>query len=234
LILACIDRPSPNRGVRPAGTAIDLVVLHYTGMPTAAAALARLCDPAAAVSAHYVIDEDGATYRLVPDEMRAWHAGISAWAGARNINDRSIGIELVNPGHDHGYRPFPAAQMVSLTGLLGDLLRRHSIPRHRIVGHSDVAPGRKTDPGELFDWPGLARAGFGRWPRPVAGATAMSEGEVRRLLVGFGYDVGPPGPDVATVIRAFQRHFRPSRIDGVADAETCARLADLFDQSAGP
>jgi N-acetylmuramoyl-L-alanine amidase len=202
-------------------------------MPTAADALARLCNPAAAVSAHYLIDENGATYRLVPDEMRAWHAGVSAWAGARNINDRSIGIELVNPGHDHGYRPFPAPQMSSLLDLLADLVRRHPIPSHRVVGHSDVAPARKTDPGELFDWPALARAGFGLWPRPVPPSRAPSENRVRQLLGRLGYDVGPSGPDLATVISAFQRHYRPTRIDGVADAETGTRLADLCGQLAG-
>lgn len=202
-------------------------------MPTAAAAMARLCDPAAAVSAHYLVDEDGATYRLVPDEMRAWHAGLSAWGGASNINDRSIGIELVNPGHDYGYRPFPAAQMASLTDLLADLFRRHPMPHHRVVGHSDVASARKTDPGELFDWPALARAGFGLWPRPARAIRTPNENQVRRLLIRFGYAVGPPGPDLATVIGAFQRHFRPSRVDGVADAETYARLADLCDQLAG-
>lgn len=232
-----IERPSPNFGPRPASEAVDLVIIHYTGMPTAAEALDRLCDPAAAVSAHYLIDEDATVYRLVPDGMRAWHAGVSGWAGARDINDRSIGIELVNPGHEWGYRPFPPTQIAALLDLLRRLVGRHPIPSHRIVGHSDVAPARKTDPGELFDWPGLAAAGLGLWPRafPPAGPSepnpaSANEGEAQRLLTAFGYDFGLAGADLATVVSAFQRHFRPRRIDGVADAETITSLRDLCDQ----
>jgi N-acetylmuramoyl-L-alanine amidase len=232
---AIVERPSPNCGPRPRAPAIDLVVIHYTGMPTGAEALERLCDPTAAVSAHYLVEEDGTTFRLVADEMRAWHAGVSGWAGARDINDRSIGIELVNPGHEWGYRPFPAPQMAALLDLLRDLVGRHPIPPHRIVGHSDVSPARKTDPGELFDWPALARAGFGLWPTVGARVriAAAGEPEVRDLLTRLGYDFGLPGADFAAVVRAFQRHFRPGHVDGVADSETCALLEDLCDKLAG-
>ena len=156
-VRAMIDTPSPNYGARPARVSIDLVVLHYTGMPTARSALARLCDPAASVSAHYLIEEAGAIHRLVAEERRAWHAGVASWMGATDINDRAIGIELVNPGHAFGYRSFPDAQMDALEALLATILARHDIPPHRVVGHSDVAPMRKQDPGELFDWQRLAR-----------------------------------------------------------------------------
>ena len=207
---------SPNHGARPPGTVIDTLVLHYTGMATAVEALARLCDPQSAVSAHYVIDEDGTVTRLVPEARRAWHAGVSSWRGESDINDRSIGIELVNPGHEFGYRPFPEAQMTALISLAHDVLARHSIPPARVLGHSDVAPGRKQDPGELFDWAALAEAGIGLWPKK----TAKAEGDARAMLQRFGYDPGAAG-----VIAAFQRHFRPAKINGVVDEETHARLA---------
>jgi N-acetylmuramoyl-L-alanine amidase len=205
-------------------------------MQTGAAALERLGDPAAAVSAHYLIDKDGTTYRLVAEAGRAWHAGVSGWAGARNINDRSIGIELVNPGHDWGYRPFPVAQMEALLDLLRGIVRRHPIPAHRVVGHSDVAPARKADPGELFDWPSLAQAGFGLWPRPgtLATGTAGDPASVGRLLTAIGYDLTLPGADLTAVVLAFQRHFRPRLFDGVADGETVALLRDLCDQLGTP
>ena len=159
-----IDLPSPNHGERPAGVAVDLVVLHYTGMETAGAALARLCDPAARVSAHYLIDEDGQVFRLVGEERRAWHAGVSCWAGEADVNDRSIGVELANPGHEFGYSPFPEPQLGALEFLLGDILQRRRIHPKRVVGHSDVAPLRKRDPGELFPWRRLAAKGLAYWP----------------------------------------------------------------------
>src|SRR4029077_12116286 len=171
---------SPNHDARPEGGRVDMLVLHYTGMKTAAEAIDRLCDPAAKVSAHYAIDEDGTVWRLVEESRRAWHAGVSFWQGTRDVNAASIGIELVNPGHDWGYRAFPDAQMVALETLCHGLLLRHPIPRDRVVGHSDVAPLRKQDPGELFDWPRLAEAGIGLWPTvsqlpptDIAGAQAM-------------------------------------------------------------
>lgn len=159
-----IMRPSPNRGPRPPDATVDMVVIHYTGMPTAEAALERMCDPKAKASAHYMIGEDGTVWRLVAEADRAWHAGESRWAGADNINDISIGIELVNPGHEFGYRPFAPAQMAALIALGRDIVARHPIPPRRVLGHSDVAPRRKQDPGELFDWAALADAGFGLWP----------------------------------------------------------------------
>ena len=220
-----IDTPSPNHGARPAGGRIDLVVLHYTGMESARAALDRLCDPAAEVSAHYLIDEDGTVHRMVAEARRAWHAGVASWCGARDINDRSIGIELVNPGHAFGYRPFPEAQMAALLPLLADILARHSIPPRRVVGHSDVAPARKTDPGELFDWPRLARAGLACHPdeqvRLRASAAPPDPASVRALLARCGYATEDP----AAALTAFQRRFRPARCDGVADAETLALVA---------
>lgn len=239
---AIVEAPSPNHGPRPPGP-VDVLILHYTGMRSAAAALARLRDPAASVSAHYLVDEDGAVARLVPEERRAWHAGRSSWRGRRDVNGASIGIELVNPGHDLGYRPFPAPQMAALTALCRAVLARHPIPPRHVLAHADVAPLRKRDPGELFDWRSLAAAGIGLWPAATA-ATAAAPAcacgdrgpEVAALqsaLAAFGYAVavdGRFGPETAAVVRAFQRHFRPWRIDGRADKETTAQLTALQNQ----
>ncbi|MGE3935303.1 MAG: N-acetylmuramoyl-L-alanine amidase [Rhodospirillaceae bacterium] len=225
-----VDRPSPNHGPRPTGRTVDMLILHYTGMPTAAAALDRLCDAAAQVSAHYLIDEDGTAYRLVDEARRAWHAGVSCWQGATDINDRSIGIELVNPGHEWGYRPFPEPQMQALIALCRGILARHPIPPVRVLGHSDVAPARKDDPGELFDWRRLAAAGIGVWPAAAAGAGTATVAAMQALLGRIGYCVPDHGAaDAATVaaVRAFQRHFRPERCDGIIDAETAALAAAL-------
>jgi N-acetylmuramoyl-L-alanine amidase len=236
-----IERPSPNRDSRPVGGPIDILLLHYTGMRSAAAALDRLTDSEAKVSSHYLIDEDGTVYALVPEAARAWHAGVAFWAGARDINARSIGIELVNPGHEFGYRPFPPAQLGALATLARDILRRHPIPAQRVLGHSDVAPARKQDPGELFDWPYLARAGIGLWPfagKPEAEAGASRSQLDESALAAYqedlarlGYGIEATGAlDETTrlVTTAFQRHFRPRRVDGVADAETRARVAILL------
>src|SRR6266481_868196 len=160
------DRVSPNHASRNNPVRIDMLVLHYTGMTSVEAALERLCDPGAKVSAHYVIEENGGIWRLVPESRRAFHAGRSCWGGEGDLNAVSVGIEIVNPGHEWGYRSFPEAQMVSVERLCLEVLCRHQIPPHRVVGHSDIAPDRKTDPGELFDWPRLARAGIGIWPPP--------------------------------------------------------------------
>ena len=214
-----IDTPSPNRDARPPGVMVDHLVLHYTGMKTAAAALARLCDPAAGVSAHYLLDEDGEVYTLVPEAGRAWHAGVSYWRGVRQLNDRSIGIEIVNPGHEWGYRPFPLAQMTSLVRLCHGILRRHAIPARNVVGHSDIAPDRKQDPGELFDWRWLAGQGIGVWTEDLA-QSASFEAD----LEAIGYD---PAMPQATVITAFQRHFMPMTVTGRADAATAARAAAI-------
>lgn len=214
--------PSPNHEPRPRG--VDMLVLHYTGMPTGRAALERLCDPAAKVSAHYLIDEDGSVYALVPEDRRAWHAGVSFWAGATDINDRSIGVELVNPGHEWGYRPFPEAQMTALEALAQDIMGRHGIAPARVLGHSDVAPRRKQDPGELFDWPRLARAGIGLWPEAATDGPPLDDAAARDRLSAFGYEV----EDLCATVTAFQRRFRPARIDGTLDAECAARLGALI------
>ena len=159
-----IARASANHGPRASGQAIDILLLHYTGMRSAQAALDRLCDPAAEVSAHYLVDEDGGVVALVDEARRAWHAGVARWAGAGDVNGRSIGIELANPGHEWGYRPFPTAQMAALAELARGVLARHPIPPAGVLAHSDVAPTRKLDPGELFDWAWLAERGIGLWP----------------------------------------------------------------------
>ena len=216
-----------------------MVVLHYTGMPTGEEALARLRDPEAKVSAHYLIEEDGRVFSLVAEERRAWHAGVSFWKGERNVNAVSIGIELVNPGHEWGYRAFPEAQIAALIGLLGEIRERWSVPDARILGHSDVAPDRKQDPGELFPWARLAAAGHGLWVEPAAAPGApLAEGDegtgvfaLQAGLTRLGYDSAPSGQyDAATarIVAAFQRHWRPARVDGVADGETRARLVHLL------
>jgi N-acetylmuramoyl-L-alanine amidase len=215
--------PSPNFDARAGGGPIDILLIHYTGMPDAEAALSRLCLPEAKVSAHYVVGESGRITRLVAEDKRAWHAGRSFWAGAFDINSRSIGIELINPGHEFGYRPFPAAQMQALAALAHDIMARHPIPARRVLGHSDVAPTRKTDPGELFDWRFLAERGIGVWPQTGLVLAPPDESDGPALLAAYGYDV----TDLGAAVRAFQRHFRPERIDGVFDAETVIRLAAL-------
>ena len=221
-----VERPSPNFDDRPSATPIDMLVLHYTGMESAEAALARLCDAAAPganrVSAHYVIDEDGATLSMVDEAARAWHAGVASWRGEADVNGRSIGIELVNPGHEFGYRDFPEAQMAALEELASDILDRHPIPARNVVGHSDVAPGRKTDPGEKFDWTRLAAAGIGLWPGDGDSADAV---DVPAMLSEYGYDI----TDEAAAITAFQRHFYPETLDGRADSGTAGRLRALLD-----
>lgn len=217
------DLASPNFDDRPHGGVIDMLVIHYTGMRSAEAAIDRLVDSAAKVSAHYVIDEDGGIVRLVAEDKRAWHAGVSFWRGATDINARSIGIELVNPGHEFGYRPFADSQMRSLEDLARAIIARHAIAARNIVGHSDVAPTRKTDPGELFDWRRLAAAGVGLWPNADIDALDAAE-EIGPLLAEVGYDV----VDLAAATIAFQRHFAPHRWDGVADAATRRALAALI------
>ena len=213
-----IDRPSPNHDSR-GDTAIDMLVLHYTGMASGAEALARLCDPAAKVSAHYTIDEDGTVYGHVAEDRRAWHAGVSHWGGVSNLNSCSIGIELVNPGHEFGYRAFPEAQIASLIALCSGILQRHPIPPARVLAHSDVAPARKEDPGELFPWARLAQAGIGLWP-----VTIKSELKAD-ALIRYGYDPNAPQDKVIT---AFQRHFRPQKLDGEWDEECASLLAGLL------
>lgn len=216
-----VECPSPNHDERPQGAPIDMLVLHYTGMKTGEEALARLCDPKAKVSAHYTIDRDGRIYRHVPEERRAWHAGVSYWAGERNVNARSIGIEIVNPGHEFGYVPFTDPQIAALIDLSRGIFERHAIVPARVVAHSDVAPARKEDPGELFPWKCLSEYGIGLWP--AGGFHALIE-PFEKALARFGYGV-PPEVDVPLekVITAFQRHYRTARLDGAWDEE-CGRI----------
>src|SRR5271157_5379879 len=192
------EKLSPNHDERP--TPVDVLILHYTGMRTAREAIDRLCDPEAKVSSHYVVDEDGAVLRLVSEDRRAWHAGVSYWRGHTALNGRSIGIEIVNPGHEWGYRDFPVLQMAAVCDLCLSILSRHAIPPRNVVAHSDVAPDRKEDPGEKFDWQGLAQNGVGLWPEgvPDLGTTgavrdAASLRDVRAALAEIGYRVVPEG-----------------------------------------
>jgi N-acetylmuramoyl-L-alanine amidase len=231
-----IERFSPNHGPRPEPARIDMLVLHYTGMKTAAAALERLCDPSARVSAHYVVEENGVIWRLVPENRRAFHAGVSCWEGESDLNAVSLGIEIVNPGHEWGYRRFPEVQMASVEALCADLISRHSIPAHRVLGHSDIAPDRKTDPGELFDWRRLARAGIGIWPAENSSQSGREIDRAQSLadLAAIGYCATEQS--LGAAVMAFQRRFRPSRCDGHLDRQTAARLSEVraaFDRARG-
>jgi N-acetylmuramoyl-L-alanine amidase len=232
-----IEAPSPNFDARTAPP--DILVLHYTGMKTGPEALDRLRDPEAKVSSHYMVEEDGRIFRLVPEERRAWHAGVSFWKGERNINGVSIGVEIVNPGHEFGYRPFPDVQIAAVIALVADIRSRWTIGDDRIVGHADVAPGRKDDPGELFPWKRLAEAGHGLWAdAPPAPGEPLAEGAdgvgVFALQAGFtrlGFDLPPSGKfDAATkaVVVAFQQHWRQDKVDGIADGQTRAQLMALL------
>jgi len=218
-----IDAPSPNFDAR--GQAVSMVVLHYTGMADAASAIARLRDPEAGVSCHYLIAEDGQILRLVPEEMRAWHAGLSYWRGVTGVNASSIGIEIVNPGHEFGYRPFTEQQMDALIPLLAGIVARYPISPANVVGHSDVAPARKQDPGELFDWARLARHGLAV-ARPSQGLVDphWTDGGFLLALERYGYDVRDP---LAATL-AFQRRFRPELLDGTIDGESRAILLQLL------
>jgi len=232
-----IEAPSPNFDARIAPP--EMIVLHYTGMPTGEEALARLRDPEAKVSAHYMVEEDGRVFRLVPEERRAWHAGRSFWRGTRDVNSASVGIEIVNPGHEFGYRAFPDAQIAAVIALVGDIRTRWQVEDVGIVGHSDVAPDRKEDPGELFPWRRLADAGHGLWAeaRPAPG-DPLNQGDegtgvfaLQAGLTRLGYDSAPSGrfdEDTAAIVRAFQRHWRQARVDGIADGDTRARLIALL------
>lgn len=233
---------SPNHDARRGEAAIDMLVLHYTGMKDFDTALGRLTDYDAKVSAHYLINEDGAIYSLVPEDRRAWHAGVSSWHGNTDINSCSIGIELVNPGHENGYRGFTTAQMEACYSLSTDIVLRHNIPSERVLGHSDVAPGRRRDPGELFDWTDMAMHGIGIWPERFnepypyhqnldVGSSGPDVCDIQKNLATFGYKIQVNGKyDINTkhVVMAFQRHFRPSLINGSVDAATRHRLSVLL------
>lgn len=234
-----IDYPSPNFDSRE-NISPTILVLHYTGMVSGAAALERLCDPASKVSSHYVVEEDGRIFRLVDEEMRAWHAGVSYWRRRETLNAHSIGIEIVNPGHEIGYRPFPKSQMKAVLDLCEDILSRHAIVPRDVVGHSDIAPLRKVDPGELFDWDWLAEHGIGvKPPKSKVHQGALLQlgdsGEdvfsLQNDLANYGYKMPLTGSfdgETAAVVRAFQRHFRPHDVSGVADAHTRDILQQLL------
>ena len=229
--------PSPNHGERL--LPISALILHYTGMPTARSALDLLRSPAAEVSAHYLVDEDGAVLQLVPESRRAWHAGKSRWAGETDLNSASIGIEIVHPGHADP-RPYPSAQIAAVASLCRDICARHAIPRERVLAHSDIAIARKIDPGEFLPWDALAAEGVGHYvaPAPFRTGDALAFGDggeqvsaVQRQLAAYGYDVAETGHyDEATMqaVAAFQRHFRPERVDGRADASTLDTLTSLL------
>ncbi|AWB25630.1 N-acetylmuramoyl-L-alanine amidase [Methylobacterium currus] len=232
--------PSPNHDERT--LPVDALILHYTGMASAPEALLRLCNPLAKVSAHYLVFEEGRVVQMVPEARRAWHAGVSAWEGVRDMNSRSIGIEIAHPGHaeDGSLAPYPEAQMAAVTALCRDILGRWPIRADRVLAHSDIAPERKIDPGESFPWDTLHRDGIGRWvpPVPIRDGRFFSEGDagqpieaLQSMFALYGYDVPVSGTfDARTkaVVTAFQRHFRPARIDGVADASTITTLRDLL------
>jgi len=217
--------PSPNHDER--GGPADILLLHYTGMKDGAAAVWWLCNPDSRVSSHYFVGEDGAVIRMVEEDRRAWHAGRSHWAGETDINARSIGIEIHNPGHEHGYRPFPEPQIEAVTALCREILDRHAIAPYRVLGHSDVAPARKEDPGELFPWARLAGDGVGLWPAMADMTADADPAAFEDNLRRYGYGLAGRDENGATleeVTIAFQRHFRPARVDGVVDAETATVL----------
>lgn len=220
------NKPSPNFDDRKQGK-IKYLIMHYTGMASGKEAIDRLCDPDASVSAHYVVEENGDVYSLVDEDKRAWHAGVSKWEDDQDINDLSIGIEIVNPGHPYPgyesvYTPFPDAQMKALIDLATEIVKRYHINPCYILGHSDIAWRRKIDPGELFDWALLAKHELGLWPTTINmdQDTEINEFKFRQNLEKFGYDIGGSGEDLTNLISAFQRHFRQKNIDGVIDKET--------------
>lgn len=232
--------PSPNVEPRLKGLTATILVLHYTGLPTVERALDVLSREDCKVSSHYVVDVDGRIIQMVPEELRAWHAGISYWNGETDINSASIGIEIQNPGHDNGYPEFPEIQMQAIAALSRDIIERHGIEPRHVLAHSDIAPGRKIDPGEKFDWKWLADQGVGLWVPPAdidpadEGVTLGSEqaavAEAQQLLTTYGYKTETHGVlDEATqmVLRAFQLHFRQARPDGRLDASTLETLARL-------
>jgi N-acetylmuramoyl-L-alanine amidase len=234
-------RASPNHGERKTATKPDMLVLHYTGMPDSAAAVAHLCAAASEVSSHYVVREDGHIVQCVPETRRAWHAGQATWAGETDINSCSIGIEIANPGHDHDYPDFPKRQIAAVIALCRSIFTRHRIPPHRVLAHSDVAPSRKKDPGEKFPWRSLHDSGIGLWVKPVPivkdgaiyvlGETNQWIKEAQALLERYGYGIEPTGYFDGTthdVVTAFQRHFRPSQVDGVIDTSTVQTLKALL------
>ncbi len=232
--------PSPNFGERRGVIAPDMLILHYTGMEDSDAALRRLCEESSEVSAHYLVFEDGRIVQMVPEDKRAWHAGVSSWEGESDINSRSIGIEIANPGHDFGYPAFPKKQIRAVIALCKDIVKRHKIRADRVLAHSDVAPARKQDPGEKLPWAQLHKKGVGHWVRPARTLRRKSfrlgdRGEeiraVQGMLAAYGYEVSPTGTfdeNTRNIVIAFQRHFRPRRVDGIIDASTRLTLTKLL------
>jgi N-acetylmuramoyl-L-alanine amidase len=233
--------PSPNYSERKDGRRPDMILLHYTGMQSATAALERLTSRVSEVSSHYFVNEDGRILQLVEEGRRAWHAGASSWAGETDINSCSIGIEIANPGHEFGYPDFPARQIAAVTTLCRSIFTRHTVPPVRVLAHSDVAPSRKQDPGEKFPWRRLHDSGVGHWVAPTPldepgdmltlGDRGDAVTALQKSLAEYGYGIASNGIYDSTmhdVVAAFQRHFRPERVDGVADASTQKTLADVL------
>lgn len=233
--------PSPNIDPRAEGKRVRILLLHYTDMASAEEACAWLCNPLSKVSCHYLIDVDGGITQMVDESLRAWHAGQSMWKGERDINSTSIGIEVQNPGHDHDYPDFPSVQMAAVAALGRDIAARHAIPPAHVLAHSDVAPRRKRDPGEKFDWHWLHEQGLGHWaaPRPMGGGQFLQEGDkgdaveaLQAMLALYGYGIEITGNfdhETKIVVTAFQRHFRPARVDGIADRSSIETLRRLID-----
>jgi N-acetylmuramoyl-L-alanine amidase len=231
---------SPNHGERNNGRVADMILLHYTGMPDVEGAIAQLCTPGTDVSAHYIVLEDGRIVQSVPEAKRAWHAGVSSWAGEEDINSCSIGVEIINRGHDWGYPDFPSRQIAAVIALCRGIVLRRKIPAHRVLAHSDVAPSRKKDPGEKFPWHLLANSGVGHWvqPAPIVRGETLKLGSISNEVAGlqaalakYGYNIPTHGKfDGATmeVVAAFQRHFRPAQVDGIADLSTISTLHALL------
>jgi N-acetylmuramoyl-L-alanine amidase len=232
--------PSMNYGERNKGRLPDMILLHYTGMPDVEGAIAQLCTAGTDVSAHYIVLEDGRIVQCVPEAKRAWHAGLASWAGEEDINSCSIGVEIVNRGHDWGYPEFPLRQTAAVIALCRGIMLRRNVPSHRVLAHSDVAPARKKDPGEKFPWHSLANSGVGHWvqPAPIVRGETLKLGtinddvaDLQTALARYGYGVPVNGKYDATtmeVVTAFQRHFRPARVDGVADHSTLTTLQSLL------
>jgi N-acetylmuramoyl-L-alanine amidase len=239
-LIAADFRPSPNFGERLGGVAPSIIILHYTGMSNAEKACDWLCDERSEVSSHYLIDESGGIIHMVDESKRAWHAGVSSWHDEIDINSASIGIEIHNPGHTAGYPDFPMVQMQAVANLCRQIATRYDIKPQQILAHSDVAPGRKVDPGEKFDWGFLAAQGVGHWvqPAPLSGGSFLQVGDkgdpvfaLQAMLKLYGYGVDVNGEyDARTkiVVEAFQRHFRQEKVDGIADQSTVATLHKLL------
>ncbi len=231
---------SPNFGERLAPLRANCLILHYTGMPSAEGALAWLRNPRSEVSSHYFVGEDGEVIQLVAEDKRAWHAGVGVWKGERDLNSASIGIEIVNPGHDGGLPPYPAPQIAAVTALCLDICARRDVKKPRVLAHSDIAPKRKRDPGENFPWGRLAQAGVGHWaePAPIRGGALFQPSEegpsvraLQAMLALYGYGIEMTGVNdsqTKIVVAAFQRHFRPAQVDGEVDASTVETLRALL------